>query len=120
MSARRRLGDLPLDAHEVSFPDTPFGTFEVNRAIIQNGTLQQVVYYWFEQRGQRFTNDFVAKLWVVWDSFMHGRTDGALVRFVSPIAPGETAADADARILALMEEALPRIPRFVPGMDRGE
>ena len=105
-----------LDPKQVDFPDTPFGSFEVNRAIIQNGRAQQVVYYWFEQRGQRFTNDFVAKLWVVWDSLRYGRTDGALVRFVSPIGPGETAADADARILAMMAETLPRLPRFVPGM----
>ena len=107
-----------LDPHEVTFPDTEFGSFEVNRAIIQNGRAQQVVYYWFEQRGQRFTNDFLAKMWVVWDSFRYGRTDGALVRFVSPIGPGETPEDADARILDLMAEALPRLPRFVPGMAR--
>jgi EpsI family protein len=108
-----------LEPHEVSFPDTSFGTFEVNRAIIQNGRARQVVYYWFEQRGMRQTNDFVAKFWVVWDSFRYGRTDGALVRFVSPIGPGEAAADADARILEVMDEVLPRLPRFVPGMDRG-
>lgn len=108
-----------LEAHEVSFPETPFGTFEVNRAIIQNGQSQQLVYYWFEQRGQRFTNDFIAKLWVVWDSLIHDRTDGALVRFVSPIEPGETPAAADARIQALMTEILPRLPQFVPDMDRG-
>jgi exosortase D (VPLPA-CTERM-specific) len=107
-----------LDPHMVHFPETGFGSFEVNRAIIQNGTHQQVVYYWFEQRGQRFTNDFVAKLAVVWDSFRHGRTDGALVRFVSPIGPGETPEDADARILDVMGEVLPRLPRFVPGMER--
>jgi exosortase D (VPLPA-CTERM-specific) len=109
-----------LDPHAVSFPDTEFGTFEVNRAIIQNGRQQQVVYYWFEQRGQRFTNDFVAKLAVVWDSLVHGRTDGALVRFISPIMPGEEEGAADARILALMGEVLPRLPRFVPGLDRDE
>ncbi len=107
-----------LDPHQVSFPDTTFGTFEVNRAIIQNGRQQQVVYYWFEQRGQRFTNDFRAKIAVFLDSLLHARTDGALVRFVSPIGPGETAADADARILEIMGEALTRLPRFVPGMDR--
>lgn len=107
-----------LDVHEVSFPETGFGTFEVNRAIIQNGRAQQVVYYWFEQRGQRFTNDFVAKLWVVWDSFVHDRTDGALVRFISPIEPGEQPEAADARIMELMAEVLPRLPRFVPGMER--
>ncbi|MEM1232554.1 MAG: VPLPA-CTERM-specific exosortase XrtD [Pseudomonadota bacterium] len=108
-----------LDPHMVHFPETEFGSFEVNRAIIQNGRAQQVVYYWFEQRGQRFTNDFLAKMSVFWDSLTHGRTDGALVRFVSPIRPGETAADADARILEIMGETLPRLPRFIPGLDRG-
>jgi EpsI family protein len=107
-----------LEAHEVSFPETPFGSFEVNRAIIQNGQSRQLVYYWFEQRGQRFTNDFIAKLWVVWDSLIHDRTDGALVRFVTPIEPGDPPAAADARIQALMAEILPRLPQFIPDMDR--
>jgi hypothetical protein len=40
----------------------------------------------------------------------HDRTDGALVRFVSPIEPGEPPAAADARIQALMTEILPRLP----------
>jgi hypothetical protein len=82
--------------------------------MIQNGQSQQLVYYWFEQRGQRFTNDFIAKLWVVWDSLIHDRTDGALVRFVTPIEPGEPPAAADARIQALMTEILPRLPQFIP------
>lgn len=103
-----------LEPHEVSFPDTSFGTFEVNRAIIQNGLAQQVVYYWFEQRGQRFTNDFRAKISVVKDSLEIGRTDGALVRFVSPIGPGESPEDADARIQDVMGQTLKRLPRFIP------
>ena len=103
-------------AHRVSFPDTEFGSFEVNRAIIQKGLDKQLVYYWFEQRGQRFTNDFTAKMKVVWDSFSIGRTDGALVRFVTPIGRDEDPAQADARIQTLMEETLPRLPRFIPGV----
>ncbi|MEM1340697.1 MAG: VPLPA-CTERM-specific exosortase XrtD [Pseudomonadota bacterium] len=107
-----------LETHGVDFPETSFGSFEVNRAVIQNGHLQQVVYYWFEQRGERRTNDFIAKISVVMDSLRYGRTDGALVRYVSPIGPGETAADADARILDLMAQTLPHLPRFVPDLDR--
>ena len=103
-------------AYRVTFPDTEFGSFEVNRAIIQKGLDKQLVYYWFEQRGQRFTNDFTAKMKVVWDSFTIGRTDGALVRFVTPIGRDEDPAQADARIQTLMEEALPRLPRFIPGV----
>ena len=82
--------------------------------MIERGLDRQIVYYWFEQRGRRMTNDYLAKLSVVQDGLMTGRTDGALVRFVTPIAPGEAEADADARLLRFMDEALPRLPRFVP------
>ena len=94
--------------------ETGWAPFQTNRAIIQKGLQSQVVYYWFEQRGRRMTNDFSVKMVTIWDSLMIGRTDGALVRFTTPVAPGETARDADARILRLMAETLPVLPRFLP------
>jgi EpsI family protein len=88
--------------------------FEVNRAVIQKELRYQLVYYWFEQRGRRMTNDFRGQDDSRYDSLTRGRTDGALVRFVTPIQSGETEADADARLQRLMAEVLPRLPRFVP------
>jgi exosortase D (VPLPA-CTERM-specific) len=103
-----------LEPHSVSFPETKFGTFELNRAVIEKGLSKQLVYYWFEQRGRRQTNDVMAKLMVMYDSLMTGRSDGALVRFVTAIAEGETEAQADARIQAFMSLTLPKLNRFVP------
>jgi len=99
---------------EVSFPGTPYGTFTVNRAVIQKGLSKQLVYYWFEQRGKRMTNDYLAKASVVWDSLTRGRTDGALVRYVTPIGTNESEADADARIQRLMAKSLNVLPRYIP------
>lgn len=95
---------------------TGWAPFEVNRAVIQKegGLEKQVVYYWFEQRGKRLTNDFVAKLVTIWDSLTMGRSDGALVRFTTPVAPGENEAAAEARLQALMIEILPELPTFLP------
>jgi len=103
-----------LDPHKVSFPDTVYGDFEVNRAVIQKGLDRQLVYYWFEQRGRRMTNDYLAKASVVYDSLTRGRTDGALVRFAIGITPGETEAEAEARMQRFMALALTRLQRFVP------
>jgi exosortase D (VPLPA-CTERM-specific) len=100
--------------HEVSMPGTVYGTFMVNRAVIEKGTSRQLVYYWFEQRGRRMTNDYAAKATVVWDSLTRGRTDGALVRFVTAVLPGETEADAEARMERLMAKVLPKLPAFIP------
>lgn len=103
-----------LKQHQVDLPDTSYGSFQVNRAIIQKELQQQLVYYWFEQRGKRMTNDFRAKLSVLYDSLALGRTDGALVRYVTPILPNETEADAEARLMNVLEKSLTRLPDYVP------
>ena len=103
-----------LAPHMVDFTAAGYGTFEVNRAVIQKGLSKQLVYYWFEQRGKRMVNDFRAKLSVVYDGLTIGRTDGALIRYVTPIAEDETEADAEARLMRFIGQSLPSLPRFVP------
>jgi len=98
----------------VDMTGTGYGTFQVNRAVIQKGLSEQLVYYWFEQRGKRLTNDFRAKLSVVYDSVTMDRTDGALVRYITPISRSEPEGAADARLQSFMRESLPKLPRFVP------
>lgn len=103
-----------LEPHQVDMSGTGYGMFNVNRAVIQKGTSHQLVYYWFEQRGKRMTNDYKAKASVVYDSLTMGRTDGAMVRFVTPIGPKETPEDADRRLQGFMKQSLERLPEFVP------
>ncbi|MCX7888543.1 MAG: VPLPA-CTERM-specific exosortase XrtD [Rhodobacteraceae bacterium] len=103
------IGVRPLDMTAAGY-----GRFDAVRAVIQNGTTKQLVYYWFEGRGERIANDFTAKAHVLMDSLTRGRTDGALIRFITPIRPGETEDDAEARLLRFMPLALGPMPRFVP------
>ena len=103
-----------IDPTPVSIPGTVYGDFTLNRAVIEKGLERQLVYYWFEQRGARMTNDYLAKIDVVYDSLTIGRTDGAMVRFVTPINTNEAEADADARLQAFMATLLPRLPRYIP------
>lgn len=103
-----------LQPHQVDMPGTPYGNFTVNRAVIQKGLSKQLVYYWFEQRGKRMTNDVAAKASVIWDGIALGRTDGALVRYVTPINANEPESAADERIQRLMTGSLTSLPRFIP------
>ena len=103
-----------LEKYDVSLPDTVYGTFTVNRAIIEKGFEQQLVYYWFEQRGTRMTNDFAAKISVLKDGLTRGRTDGAIVRFVTEIDQGQPVSVADERLQSFMAEAMKRLPNFIP------
>ena len=103
-----------LNEVTVDMTGTAYGSFSANRAVIQKGLQKQVVYYWFEGRGKRVANDFRAKLSVLRDSLVIGRTDGALVRYVTPIEADETEEDAEARLLDFMRQSLDTLPRFVP------
>lgn len=94
--------------------DLPAGEVETNRAIIQMGTVRQLVYFWFDLRGRRIASDYEAKFANVLDSAIKGRSDGALVRLITPLAPGEPVEAADARLRALAAKVVEETPRFVP------
>ncbi|MDQ2089667.1 VPLPA-CTERM-specific exosortase XrtD [Marimonas arenosa] len=103
-----------LEPYRIDMTGAGYGVFEVNRAVIQKGLSQQLVYYWFEQRGKRMTNDVLAKFSVVKDGLTMGRTDGALVRYVTKIGGDESEVEADARLKDFIAQSLKRLPRFVP------
>jgi EpsI family protein len=91
-----------------------FDSLTVNRAVIQKGLARQLVYYWFEARGRQMTNDYIAKAMTLYDALVMSRTDGALVRVITPIATGETEAQAEARLSQFLDEAVGELPKFVP------
>lgn len=72
--------------------------FALNRGVIAKGNERMLIYYWNEMRGRQLTNDLTLKLYNLYDSIVLGRSDGALVRLITPLAEGETAADGDARL----------------------
>jgi exosortase D (VPLPA-CTERM-specific) len=88
--------------------------FDINRAIIQKGEARMMVYYWFEQKGHRIAWDFEAKYRLLVDGVRTGRTHGALVRIITPIAPGESEAVVEARLRDMVVSLKPTLPRFVP------
>ena len=100
---------LPVERADGSVVGLP-----ANRAVIRKGLERQLVLYWFEQRGRQMTNDYFAKAVTVWDALTRGRTDGALVRLTTPMAPGESVAAAEARLAGFLRAGLPELPRFIP------
>lgn len=86
----------------------------VNRAVIQKGADRQLVYYWFEQRGRRMTSDYAAKAVTVLDSLRTGRTDGGIVRLITPMLPQESEDAAEKRIAAFLDNIIDILPGFIP------
>jgi len=86
----------------------------VNRAVIELGEQRQLVYYWFKQRDRVLTNEYVVKWYIFVDALTRQRTDGALVRLITPLRPGENAGDGDARLQAFARVAEPELRSFLP------
>ena len=85
-----------------------------NRAVISRGQDRELVYYFFKQRQRILTNEYAVKWYVFWDALTRHRTDGALVRFVTPIGEGESLSSADERLRAFTVQAAARLTPFVP------
>ena len=88
--------------------------FKVNRVIVQLGSRRQIVYYWFDERGRHLSNEYAAKWYLFWDSLTRHRSDGALVRFVSPWPVEASESAVDQRIMTLARQIEPTLSRYVP------
>jgi EpsI family protein len=89
--------------------------FVLNRAIIQKGLDRMVVYYWYEQQGTRVASSYYSRFLLAWSKMATGRSDGALVRLITPIAQNESSATADARLQDALYSAIGVVPQFVSG-----
>ena len=87
----------------------------VNRTLVELGNQRELVYYWFQQRGRIITNEFAVKWYLFWDALTRHRTDGAMVRVITPLPLGASEADADRRLSAFLAESVGQLPRFIPG-----
>ncbi len=87
---------------------------QVNRALIQHGSSRQLVYYWFQQRGREITSEYLVKWYLFTDALTRNRSDGALVRLITPLQEGEDAAGGDARLSEFAQEVAPLLGKYVP------
>jgi EpsI family protein len=86
----------------------------VGEYIIANGDARQFVLYWYQAHGRSVASEYAAKVYMVADAMRLNRTDGALVRVITPMAPGEDVADASARAERFTRQFAPLLPRFIP------
>jgi exosortase D (VPLPA-CTERM-specific) len=99
-----------------SLPSVPYrgSPLRVNRAVISRGDHTQIVYYWLQSHGRVVTHEYAAKLYIFWDAITANRTDGAIVRLITPSIPGEGAGAADERLTQFAAKLVPRLPAYLP------
>lgn len=88
----------------------------VNRAIIQKGVNTQLVYYWFVERGTFVANEYIKK-WVLFkDALIENRSDGTIVRVVTPVYPDEDIAAAERRAKHFVSKVKSEVTEALPSI----
>jgi len=101
----------------ISGIDGSYKEMTVNRALIQQGRHQQISYYWFPQRGRILHNAYQLKIYNFWDALTMQRTDGALVRLITPVYDDEKLEDAEARLQNFVRDIVPVLEKYIPGKE---
>jgi exosortase D (VPLPA-CTERM-specific) len=87
----------------------------LNRAVISKGLDRELVYYWFHERGRSEADEYLVKFHILLDGIRENRTDGALVRLVTPLGrDAASMAAADKRLQDMSLRLIPLLPRYIP------
>ena len=89
-------------------------SFRVGEYVITNGEQKQFVLYWYQAHGRSVANEYASKFYLIADAMRMNRTDGALVRVITPISPNETTDNARRRAVAFTSIMAPELQRFIP------
>jgi EpsI family protein len=98
----------------VDLQDVNGKKYKVGEYVISNGESKQFVIYWYQAHGRSIPNEYLAKLYMVTDAIRTNRTDGALVRVITPVMPNEPAEAAEDRAVHFTQQMAPNLPRFIP------
>ena len=86
----------------------------VNRAFMEKSGVRELVYFWFPMRGRVITKLWEVKVANFWDAMTRQRTDGALVRVITPVYKNESIGEAEERLAGFTRELVPILDQFIP------
>lgn len=107
-------GWAPIESGHVLLTHPNGSQFQVNRYVIGKGMERQVVLYWYQAHGRAVASEYWAKFYLVADAIRLNRTDGALVRVVTPVNQNEDLRQAQDRAEAFALRILPLLDPVIP------
>ena len=62
-------------------------TYKVNRMLFQKGMDKLIMHYWYQGRNRIVANEYIDRFFLILDSILRHRSEGALVRVIGPWDP---------------------------------
>lgn len=107
-------GWSPLSAEKMPINLADGRAHAVNRYIVQKGEDRELVLYWYQAHNRIVASEYAAKFYLIKDSIVMNRSDGALVRIVTPIAAGEGWQQAQNRAVHFAQSLSSVLPEYIP------
>jgi EpsI family protein len=104
----------PVENTRVTLSLPTHAPFPLNRYVIAKGDDHRLVLYWFWAHDRGVASEYWAKYYLVKDAIRLNRSDGSLVRLVTPMFPGESAEHAQQRIYPLTSAVVPLLDQYIP------
>jgi EpsI family protein len=98
----------------VNLVDANGNTSHVGEYVVTNGDLKDFVIYWYLAHGRSVANEYKAKFYLVADAIRTNRTDGSLIRVLTPVAPGESVQTARSRAEGFAQQLIPQLTQSIP------
>ena len=76
-----------IQKSEISIPllGNNSGGAKINSFLMGKESARELFLWWYQGRGRAYSNEYMNKLYLIWDGLKRNRTDGALVRVNSPV-----------------------------------
>ena len=107
-------GWAPVESGRLQLRAGDLGSVTVNRYIIGKGLDRQLVLYWYQAHGRVVASEYWAKFYLVADAVRLNRSDGSLVRVITPISAGEDLQTAEKRASTFAQTILHKLDPYIP------
>src|SRR5262249_2840447 len=107
-------GWTPVQSDRIPLQRADGSRMTVNRYILGNGEHKLLALYWYQAHGRVVASEYDARFFLVADAIRMNRTDGSLVRILTPIASAADSTSAEARAEQFAKSILPDLDQFIP------
>ena len=103
-----------LSEHPITLTDESGKKYDIGEYVITDGNIKQEVLYWYRAHGRSISSEYRAKFYMIADAMRYNRTDGALIRIITPMQPGETQQQVHNRAISFAKTLAPMLPAYIP------
>jgi EpsI family protein len=107
-------GFFPISREEIQLPRPDGSSIPVRRYVVSKSGQPWLVLYWFQAHGRVVASEWWAKYFLIFDSIWMNRSDGGMVRLMTPMLKGESPDAAQERLMKFGSQLLPLLDSYMP------